>query len=464
MPCPGSGRGPRLPDQPGRHVPEGLDLGRGAHGDRTGCTTPLGSRPDGRRGPASRRRWDEALDLVARPSRADPAAARARRRRGASAGAVSPTRRPTRWASSPGSCSRTPLHRLQRPVLHVLGRRRCQPHARHRPRPRLPARRPRGRGCRAASSARTSPRRCRHSSSTSPAPDPAAGLLVVDPRGIGDGPAHRRRGRASTSPRCRAPTSWCSSRCSTCSSTRAWSTRSTSPSAPPAGMPCAPRSARWWPERAEAVCGVPADTLRATARRLAAAAPVHGGPGRLRPHRPGHRAVHPGHRRGHGRHQPRGRARPARPRGLRLRPAHRPGQRPGRSRARPEGDQLPGYRMIADPAARAHVAGGVGRRPRRPPRPGRPGRRAAAAARHAGRSAGPARARGQPRGLGAERSAVRDGTRPARPARRRGLRALGDGPDRRRRAARDPVGRGGGHHDHTRGSRRAPPQGARPAR
>ena len=37
--------------------------------------------------------------------------------------------------------------------------------------------------------------------------------------------------------------------------------------------------ARWWPERAEAVCGIPADILRATARRLAAAAPVHGGRG-----------------------------------------------------------------------------------------------------------------------------------------------------------------------------------------
>jgi len=36
---------------------------------------------------------------------------------------------------------------------------------------------------------------------------------------------------------------------------------------------------RWWPERAEAVCGIPADVLRSTARRLASAAPVHGGRG-----------------------------------------------------------------------------------------------------------------------------------------------------------------------------------------
>ena len=35
----------------------------------------------------------------------------------------------------------------------------------------------------------------------------------------------------------------------------------------------------WWPERAERECGVPAEVLRRTARLLAAASPVHGGPG-----------------------------------------------------------------------------------------------------------------------------------------------------------------------------------------
>src|SRR5690349_1456375 len=39
------------------------------------------------------------------------------------------------------------------------------------------------------------------------------------------------------------------------------------------------RSALWWPERAEQVCGVPADQLRAAARLLAAASPSSGGRG-----------------------------------------------------------------------------------------------------------------------------------------------------------------------------------------
>ncbi|GMA34295.1 hypothetical protein GCM10025876_04990 [Demequina litorisediminis] len=37
--------------------------------------------------------------------------------------------------------------------------------------------------------------------------------------------------------------------------------------------------ASWWPERAEAVCGIPADELRRTARLLAAASPSRGGRG-----------------------------------------------------------------------------------------------------------------------------------------------------------------------------------------
>ena len=73
------------------------------------------------------------------------------------------------------------------------------------------------------------------------------------------------------------------------------------------------RSALWWPERAEQVCGVPADLLRAAARLLAAASSRPGRRRRLRPHRAWRRAVPAGHRDRLRRDQPRAPARPARP-------------------------------------------------------------------------------------------------------------------------------------------------------
>ncbi|MGL5867161.1 MAG: molybdopterin oxidoreductase family protein, partial [Dermatophilaceae bacterium] len=130
--------------------------------------------------------------------------------------------------------------------------------------------------------------------------------------------------------------------------------------------------ARWWPERAEAVCGVPADELRTAARRLAAAAPVHGGRGAYV-------------LTGRGMEQSTqgtagvsaaitlacalglvGRV------GSGYGPLTGQGNGQGGREHGMKSDQLPGYRMIADPAARAHVAGVWGIDPAGLPGPGVP--------------------------------------------------------------------------------------------
>ena len=129
---------------------------------------------------------------------------------------------------------------------------------------------------------------------------------------------------------------------------------------------------RWWPERAEAVCGIPAHTLRVTARRLAAAAPVHGGRGAyvltgrgVEQSTQGTDGVSaainlaialglPGRvGSGYGPLTGQGNGQGGREHGL-------------------KSDQLPGYRMIADPAARAHVAAVWGVDPDALPGPGVP--------------------------------------------------------------------------------------------
>ncbi|NHA69017.1 molybdopterin oxidoreductase family protein [Phycicoccus sp. CMS6Z-2] len=129
---------------------------------------------------------------------------------------------------------------------------------------------------------------------------------------------------------------------------------------------------RWWPERAEQVCGVPAPALRRTARLLAAAAPAHGGPGAYvltgrgmeqstqgtdtvsaaialavalgLPGRPGS---------GYGPLTGQGNGQGGREHGL-------------------KSDQLPGYRLVADPDARRHVAAVWGVDPADLPGPGVP--------------------------------------------------------------------------------------------
>jgi assimilatory nitrate reductase catalytic subunit len=116
-------------------------------------------------------------------------------------------------------------------------------------------------------------------------------------------------------------------------------------------------TAAWWPERAERVTGVPAGVIRQAARVLAAAAPVHGGAGAFvltgrgaEQHSKGTDTVTacinlalalglPGRvGSGYGCITGQGNGQGGREHGQKA-------------------DQLPGYRSIADPAARAHVAG-----------------------------------------------------------------------------------------------------------
>ncbi len=130
-------------------------------------------------------------------------------------------------------------------------------------------------------------------------------------------------------------------------------------------------TASWWPERAERVTGVPAATIRRAARVLAAAAPVHGGAGAFiltgrgaEQHSKGTDTVTacinlalalglPGRLGG----------------GYGCITGQGNGQG-GREHGQ-KADQLPGYRSITDPAARAHVAGVWGVDPSELPGPGK---------------------------------------------------------------------------------------------
>ncbi|MEV6282430.1 molybdopterin oxidoreductase family protein [Kribbella sp. NPDC051770] len=130
-------------------------------------------------------------------------------------------------------------------------------------------------------------------------------------------------------------------------------------------------TAAWWPERAERVTGVPAGVIREAARVLAAAAPVHGGAGAFvltgrgaEQHSKGTDTVTacinlalalglPGRvGSGYGCITGQGNGQGGREHGQKA-------------------DQLPGYRSIADPAARAHVAGVWGVEPSTLPGPGK---------------------------------------------------------------------------------------------
>jgi assimilatory nitrate reductase catalytic subunit len=132
------------------------------------------------------------------------------------------------------------------------------------------------------------------------------------------------------------------------------------------------RSALWWPERAEQVCGVPADLLRAAARGLAAASPVGGGAGAfvltgrgVEQSRQGTATVSaainlslllglPGRvGSGYGAVTGQGNGQGGREHGQKA-------------------DQLPGYRMIDDPEARSHVAAVWGVPPESLPGKGKP--------------------------------------------------------------------------------------------
>lgn len=130
--------------------------------------------------------------------------------------------------------------------------------------------------------------------------------------------------------------------------------------------------APWWPERAEIVCGLPAQTLRETARLLAAASPAHGGRGAYILTGRGIEQSSQGTdgvsaainlslllgligRTGSG-----------------FGPVTGQGNGQGGREHGQKCDQLPGYRQITDPAARAHVAGVWGVDPDSLPGPGIP--------------------------------------------------------------------------------------------
>ncbi|MDF2146255.1 molybdopterin oxidoreductase family protein [Knoellia sp. p5-6-4] len=115
--------------------------------------------------------------------------------------------------------------------------------------------------------------------------------------------------------------------------------------------------AAWWPERAERECGVPADLLRRTARLLAAASPVHGGPGAyvltgrgVEQSSQGTATVTAAINLALGLGLP-GRA------GSGYGALTGQGNGQGGREHGQKADQLPGYRMIDEPAARRHVAG-----------------------------------------------------------------------------------------------------------
>jgi assimilatory nitrate reductase catalytic subunit len=129
---------------------------------------------------------------------------------------------------------------------------------------------------------------------------------------------------------------------------------------------------RWWPERAEQVCGVPAQELREAARILAAASPVHGGRGAVI-------------LTGRGVEQStQGTAGVTAAINLALSlglpglphsgygPITGQGNGQGGREHGQKSDQLPGYRSIGDEAARRHVAGIWGVDPATLPAAGKP--------------------------------------------------------------------------------------------
>ena len=226
--------------------------------------------------------------------------------------------------------------------------------------------------------------------------------------------------------------------------------------APPASTRSAPAVAAYWPDRVERMTGVPVADLRETVRLLATARPGDD------PHRPRRRAAQQRHRHRAGLHQP-----GARPR------AWPGGRTPGYGTITGQGngqggrehgqkaDQLPGYRRLDDPAARAHVAAVWGIDPDELPRPGLS---AYEMLDRLGTDGGVRALLVLASNIVVSAPHAEPGPRPAAraglPRRLRHL-PLRDRRARRRRAAHRAVGRGGGHDDQP-GGPGAAPQAALP--
>ena len=307
-------------------------------------------------------------------------AARTGRRRRASAAAGSPTRRRTSSASSPGwRCARATSTTTAASACRRRRRRRNRAFGIDRglPFPLADIAAGRRRAAR-----RQQPRRHdaagRCSSST---PDgPAAAGTSSSTRGgpptarrRGPAPADRARHRPRARQRAAAPRA----------SATGSSTRPTSRRAPPASTRSGARWPRTGPTGSSGITGVPVRRPRDAGRRCSAR-PRRGHD----PHRPRRRAAAQRHRH---RARPSSTSRsrsacPARPtRGWGTVTGQGNGQG-GREHGQ-KADQLPGYRKLDDPAARAHVAGGLGHRPGRAARPGQVGLRDARPPRHRRRGA-----------------------------------------------------------------------------
>ena len=196
-------------------------------------TRPLLRGPSGDLEPVT---WHEALGFVAdrvREIQAEsrPGRGRRLRRRRSDQREGLPARqvRPGRAAY--------PAHRLQRPLLHVVGGRCGQPRVRRRPRAAVPARRRR----RGGGGAAARQQRRRHDAAPGPAPRPryvATGAWSWSTRGARRPRRSPTTAMASTCSRSPAPTRCCCSGSCTWWWPRTWSTRSTSRPAPPAGTRC----------------------------------------------------------------------------------------------------------------------------------------------------------------------------------------------------------------------------------
>ncbi len=420
------------------------------HPDR--LTTPLVR--DGKGAPLRPATWDEALDRVATRIR-DLQDAHGPDAVAVFGGGGLTNEKAYALGKFARVALRHPAHRLQRPVLHVVGRRGRDPGVRDRPGAAVPARRPRRADV--ARAGRRQPRR--DHAAAGPAPRPSSARAAAGsssstragpPTARQADPAPAAHARHRPRPRQR--------RCCTWSSPRATSTAAYVDDAHHRlRRGHAAVAAGYWPERVERLTGVPVADLR-----------DRGAP--ARPGRPGdHRSPRAapsstqGHRHGHRLDQPGAGPGPARAARLRLRLPHRPGQRAGRPRARAEG--RPAARLPEDrrPGGARARRGGVGRRPGRRcpvracPRPSCSTRSARRTARARCSCSAPTRSCRRP-----GRAPVERRLRRARPARGGRLRPVGDRRAGRRRAAGHPVGRGGRHDDQPGGPGPAPP-GAAPA-